>query len=54
MRNGELLTLKISGFPKTARECSLSDILEENPGEEYYLSEQTTRRLLSYKDTTIL
>src|SRR5690606_24709419 len=40
MRNGKCLTLKTLEFPKTGKECSLSDILEENVPEKYFLSEE--------------
>lgn len=54
MQNGELSTQKTMTFPKTGRECSLSDVLEEEVSERYFLSEQATKRLLSYKDSEIL
>lgn len=38
--NGLCLTQRISAFPKTARGCSLSEVLEENPNPKYYLSER--------------
>jgi len=36
--NGKCLTAKISAFPKTGNGCSLSDILEEQPDQKYFLS----------------
>ena len=51
--NGKFLTAAISESRKIARECSLLDIMEENPDEKYFLSDQTVNRLLSYKDTTV-
>ena len=53
MRNGESSTLKTMEFPKTESECSLSDILEQEVDEKYFLSEQATKRLLSYKHSDI-
>ena len=47
-------TLKISEFPKTENECSLSDILEENVAQEYFLSETTQNRLMSYQEKELL
>ena len=41
--NGKFLTAKISAFPKTGRECSLSDILEEKVDRKYFLSEKMTK-----------
>ena len=51
--NSRYLTAAISECRKIGRECSLSDILEKNPDEKYFLSQQTIDRLLSYKDTRI-
>src|SRR5690606_18916501 len=53
MRNGKCLTLKTLEFPKTGKGCSLSDILEENVPEKYFLSEQMTKRLMGYKDNKL-
>ena len=48
MQSGKLLTARISEFHKTENECSLSDILEENPDPKYFLSwEKLTRTLAS-------
>lgn len=51
--NGKCLTANISEFHNIGSECSLSDILEESVDEKYFLSEQTVKRLMSYKDTEI-
>src|SRR5699024_6989411 len=40
MRNGICVTAKISEFRKTGRGCSLSDILETDVDEKYFLSEE--------------
>lgn len=45
--NGRYLTAKTSEFPKTGSVCSLSDILEENPDEKYFLSSEQTAKILS-------
>src|SRR5699024_2388697 len=50
MRNGVCLILKISESHKTENGCSLSDILEEQVDERYFLSEKSMERLMSYKD----
>src|SRR5699024_2032730 len=50
MRNGKCLTLKTTESHKTGSECSLSDILEEQVDERYFLSEKSMERLMSYKD----
>ena len=47
--NGKCLTANISGYHNTANECSLSDILEEQVGEKYFLSETVTKKLISYQ-----
>ena len=47
MSSGKFLTPKTSEFPKTVKESSLSDILEENPNQKYFLSPQVARRLLT-------
>jgi hypothetical protein len=39
-------------FHRIGKECILSDILEKDVDEKYFLSEQTTQRLLSYKDSS--
>ena len=38
---------QISEFPNSEKECYLSDILEKNPEEKYYLSRKQTQKLLS-------
>lgn len=43
------LTAKISEFPSHEIECSLSDIIEENVPEKYYLSRKQAEKLL-YKE----
>lgn len=51
MSNGVISTLKTSESLKTGSACSLSDILEENPDEKYFLSQETVNRLMGYEDT---
>ena len=46
---GRYLTAKISEFPNQEIECSLSDILEDNVPEKYYLSRKQAEKLL-YKE----
>lgn len=46
---GRYLTAKISEFPNHENECILSDILEENVPERYYLSRKQAEKLL-YKE----
>ena len=46
---GRYLTAKISAFPSQEIGCSLSDILEENVPEKYYLSRKQAEKLL-YKE----
>lgn len=45
----QVLTAKISEFPSHEIECSLSDILEDNVPEKYYLSRKQAEKLL-YKE----
>ena len=45
--NGRYLTAKISEFHKTESESSLSDILEENVDEKYFLSAEQTAKILA-------
>ena len=45
--NGWYLTANFSEFPRTERGYSLSEVLEENPDQKYYLSEESTQRLIS-------
>ena len=47
MRSGRCLTLRTSESPRTGPECSLRDILEENPDPKYYLSQEAKEKLLS-------
>lgn len=47
MWNGKCLTAKILESPKIGNVCSLSDILEENVPEEYFLSAEMTKRLIA-------
>ena len=46
---GRYSTAKISEFPSHENECSLSDILEDNVPEKYYLSRKQAEKLL-YKE----
>ncbi len=46
---GRYLTAKISEYPSQEIECSLSDILEDNVPEKYYLSRKQAEKLL-YKE----
>ena len=43
--NGRCLTARISEFPRIGKECSLSDILEKNPNQKYFLSEKSMKTL---------
>ena len=45
--NGKCLTARISESPKTENGCSLSDILEEQVDQKYFLSLEQTRKLLN-------
>lgn len=45
--NGRFLTAKILESPKIGKECSLSDILEKNPDQKYFLSERTIKKILN-------
>jgi len=44
--NGKCLTVKTSESPRIGKECSLSDILEEEVDPKYFLSEKAVRGLL--------
>jgi hypothetical protein len=44
--NGKYLTAKTSEFPKTESVSTLSDILEENVADKYFLSETVKKRLI--------
>jgi hypothetical protein len=45
MSNGNVLTATLM-YPKTARESSLADIMEEFPADKYFLSPKSTEKLL--------
>ena len=45
--NGSCSTQKTLASPKTARGCSLSDILEVEVDEKYFLSPQQTEKILA-------
>ena len=47
MWNGKCLTARISESPKIGNVCSLSDILEENVPEEFFLSAEKTSQLVA-------
>lgn len=51
--NGKCLTAKTSVSPKTGNECSLSDILEEQVDQRYFLSEEATERIMPRVSYTI-
>ena len=53
MWNGKCLTQKISEFPKVAKGCLLSDILEEQVDETYFLSEELSNKLMNLKDSKL-
>ena len=46
--NGWYLTANFMEYPRTGKECSLSDILEEQVEEKYYLSEKMQVRFKEY------
>ena len=50
--NGKYLTAKTSEFPKTENASTLSDILEENVAEKYFLSREVANKLLVSLDTS--
>lgn len=51
IQNGNFSIQKTSVFPKTGKECSLSDILEQEVDEKYFLSPQQTARItMNLKD----
>lgn len=54
LSNGKCLTADISECRRIERECSLSDILETEVDDKYFLSQQTIQRLISYQDTKVL
>src|SRR5574344_225980 len=45
--NGRFLILSSSAFLKTGKECILSDVLEENVSEKYFLSQESLMRILA-------
>ena len=45
--SGRFLTQRISESPRIGKECSLSDILEDNPDEKSFLSQTATQKLLT-------
>ena len=45
--NGRYLTAKTSEFPKTESVSTLSDILETNVDEKYFLSQEQTKKILA-------
>jgi hypothetical protein len=49
MRSGRCLTARTSASRRTGSACSLSDILEENPGEKYFLSEKTAQKIIRFE-----
>ena len=50
--NGRCITARISEYHKTGKECSLSDILEEQVGEKYFLSEKMMKYLRKRMEQT--
>ena len=46
MQSGKFLTVKISESHRIEKECSLSDILEKDVDEKYFLSENVVNRLM--------
>ena len=51
--NGKCLTQRISESHRIGKECSLSDILEEQVDQKYFLSEKATENLKKYLNLTI-
>ena len=47
MHNGRCLTVRILEYHKTEKECSLSEILEEQVDQKYFLSPEQTAKLLN-------
>ena len=43
--NGKCLTAKITECHRTGSECSLSDILEEQPDQKYFLSDLAMKNI---------
>ena len=54
MQNGSFSTLKTSEFRRTENACLLSDILEDEVDEKYFLSDTAMNRLISYKDKNLI
>lgn len=54
MQNGKFSIQKTSAYHRTENDVSLSDILEDEVDEKYFLSEKTVLRLMSYKDSQIV
>jgi len=50
--NGRYLIVRTSAFRNTGKECSLSDILEENPDRRYFLSEKAKQSLMKCVQST--
>src|SRR3990167_9457565 len=48
MSNGKFLTQNILESRRIGKECSLSDILEANPADKYFLSETAVKRLTNH------
>ena len=49
MQSGKLSTLKTLDCPKAEKECSLSDVLEEEVDPKYFLSDRMKTRIRFYK-----
>jgi hypothetical protein len=47
--NGKLLTANIS-FHRTEKGSTLSDILEVNPGSQYFLSQRSVDSMINHKE----
>ena len=45
-QNGSVSIQRISEYPRTGKECTLLDILEEGVDEKYFLSAEQTERML--------
>lgn len=45
-QNGSVSIQRISEYPRTGKECTLLDILEEDVDEKYFLSAEQTERML--------
>lgn len=51
--SGNCSTLNTTAYHNQESVCTLSDILENEVDEKYYLSKETAERLLSYKDSKV-